>query len=155
VDTYGLTHKAEILKGEQDYLAGLDALVKCDFGAFGVTPRKLCPHVQCRHGPIRRQPVLEYPGGAHLEPDPAFQSARRAHGRTGSPANADRLGALPSGPHKGRRISEADMAVMLTEYYRERGWDAKGRPTEDRCEALGLNRKRQFDCGLPPSPKND
>jgi aldehyde:ferredoxin oxidoreductase len=81
--------------------------------------------------------------------------------REGLTAGQDRLPTrivsepLPSGPHKGRRISEADMAVMLTEYYRERGWDAKGRPTEDRCEALGLKRKRQFDCGLPPSPEND
>ena len=38
VDTYGLSQKAEILIGEQDYLSGLDTLVKCDFGAFGVTP---------------------------------------------------------------------------------------------------------------------
>lgn len=44
VDTYGLMQKAEILKGEQDYLAGLDALVKCDFIVFGLrSPRNPFP----------------------------------------------------------------------------------------------------------------
>ena len=155
VDTYGLNRKAEILKGEQDYLAGLDALVKCDFGAFGVTPESYTRMFNAATGRSAGNRFLNTLG------ERIWNQTRLFNLREGLTAGQDRLPTrivsepLPSGPHKGRRISEADMAVMLTEYYRERGWDAKGRPTEDRCETLGLNRKRQFDCGLPPSPEND
>ncbi|MBA2848773.1 aldehyde ferredoxin oxidoreductase family protein [Thermosulfuriphilus ammonigenes] len=42
---------------------------------------------------------------------------------------------LPEGPQKGAvvRLSE-----MLPEYYRERGWDPSGRPTEEKLRELGL-----------------
>ena len=30
------------------------------------------------------------------------------------------------------------MAVLLADYYRERGWDEKGRPTRQKLEELGL-----------------
>ena len=150
VDTYGLTQKAEILKGEQDYLSGLDALVKCDFGAFGITAESYARMFNAATGRSVDSRFFNTLG------ERIWNQTRLFNLREGLTASQDRLPRrivsepLPSGPHKGRRISEADMAVMLTEYYRERGWDANGRPTEDRCEILGLNRKRQFDCGSRP-----
>ena len=50
VDNYGLVLKAEILKKEQDYLAGLDALVKCDFGAFGISAQSYASMFQAATG---------------------------------------------------------------------------------------------------------
>jgi len=59
---------------------------------------------------------------------------------------------LPSGPHKGRRISDDDMTVMLTDYYRLRGWDSDGRPRAAKLAALGLQPSRRFELGAPPRP---
>jgi len=59
---------------------------------------------------------------------------------------------LPSGPHKGRRISDEDMDVLLTDYYRLRGWDAHGRPHAAKLAALGLQPSRRFEVGDPPRP---
>ena len=42
---------------------------------------------------------------------------------------------MKGGPHKGR-VNELDK--MLPEYYKLRGWDEKGVPTEEKKEALGL-----------------
>jgi aldehyde:ferredoxin oxidoreductase len=149
VDTYGLTQKAEILKGEQDYLAGLDALVKCDFGAFGITTESYTHMFEAATGRSVDSRFFNTLG------ERIWNQTRLFNLREGLRAEQDRLPRrivaepLPSGPHKGRRISEADMDVMLTEYYQLRGWDEHGRPTEGRCVTLGLNRKQCFDCGRP------
>ena len=59
---------------------------------------------------------------------------------------------LPSGPHKGRRISEADMAVMLVDYYQQRGWDKNGHPTEDKLQSLNLDKCIRFTITPNPIP---
>ena len=67
---------------------------------------------------------------------------------------------LPSGPHKGRRISYVDMDVLLTDYYRLRGWDSDGRPRTAKLAALGLQPSRRFEVGgtarplSPPPPES-
>ena len=46
---------------------------------------------------------------------------------------------LLEGPDEGTHDGRVpDMAVLLADYYRERGWDAKGRPTRAKLEELGL-----------------
>jgi aldehyde:ferredoxin oxidoreductase len=46
---------------------------------------------------------------------------------------------LLEGPDEGTHAGQVpDMAVLLADYYRERGWDAKGRPTRAKLEELGL-----------------
>jgi aldehyde:ferredoxin oxidoreductase len=45
------------------------------------------------------------------------------------------LEAPDEGSHAGKI---PDMAVLLSDYYRERGWDENGRPTKERLEELGL-----------------
>jgi aldehyde:ferredoxin oxidoreductase len=155
VDTYGLELKAEILKGEQDYLAGLDALVKCDFGAFGVSRQSYVRMFEAATGRSVDARFFDTLG------ERIWNQTRLFNLREGLTSDQDRLPKrivsepLPSGPHKGRRISEVDMAVMLKAYYRERGWDANGRPKEAKCESLGLNNKRQVDCGRRPFLEND
>ena len=147
VDPYGLTQKAEILKHEQDYLSGLDTLVKCDFGAFGIAPDTYARLLAAATG--RPVDATIY----HRLGERIWNQTRLFNLREGLTARQDRLPRrivlepLPGGPHKGRRISDADMAVMLGEYYQQRGWDADGRPTPGTLEALGLDKKRRFDCG--------
>ena len=45
------------------------------------------------------------------------------------------LEGVPDGSHAGQA---PDLAYMLADYYRERGWDEKGRPTEAKLRELGL-----------------
>ncbi len=155
VDTYGLTQKAEILKEEQDYLAGLDALVKCDFGALGVTPQSYAGMFNAATGRWVDTHFFNTLG------ERIWNQTRLFNLREGLTARQDRLPRrivaepLPSGPHKGRRISEADMSVMLTAYYHRRGWDVSGCPTEEKLLTLGLDKKRRFDCGPQPFPEED
>jgi aldehyde:ferredoxin oxidoreductase len=150
VDTYALTQKAEILKEEQDYLSGLDALVKCDFGAFGITPQSYILLFEAATGRTV-DPLFFHTLGERI-----WNQTRLFNLREGLTAVCDRLPKrivsepLPGGPHKGRRISEADMAVMLKEYYEVRGWDALGHPTFDKLKSLGLDRALRFEASRQP-----
>jgi aldehyde:ferredoxin oxidoreductase len=45
------------------------------------------------------------------------------------------LEGTPDGSHAGR---SPDLAYMLADYYRERGWDGQGRPTAEKLAELGL-----------------
>ena len=152
VDTYGLALKAEILKGEQDYLAGLDALVKCDFGAFGVTPESYVRMFQAATGRSVDARFFDTLG------ERIWNQTRLFNLREGLTADQERLPKrivsepLPSGPHKGRRISEADMAVMLVDYYQQRGWDKNGHPMEDKLQSLNLDKRIRFTITPNPTP---
>ena len=60
--------------------------------------------------------------------------------KCGMTASDDRLPrrlleAVPDGSHAGQK---PDLAYMLADYYRERGWDEKGRPTAEKLAELGL-----------------
>jgi aldehyde:ferredoxin oxidoreductase len=144
VDTYGLAQKAEILKHEQDYLSGLDTLVKCDFGSFGITPQSYARMFSAATG---RAVTADFFGrmGERI-----WNQIRLFNLREGLTASEDRLPAritndpLPGGPHKGQRIRPADMAAMLNDYYRLRGWDARGQPEKQTLERIGLNTKRKL-----------
>jgi aldehyde:ferredoxin oxidoreductase len=45
---------------------------------------------------------------------------------------------IPSGPNEGYFLTKADLDVLLDEYYRARGWDENGIPTQKTLERLGL-----------------
>ena len=49
---------------------------------------------------------------------------------------------IPSGPTKGRILTEEMYAVMLEEYYRLRGWDFDGVVQDDTARKLGLDHLR-------------
>ena len=155
VEPYALEQKAEILKGEQDYLAGTDALVKCDFGAFGVSPENYVRMLNAATG-RREKPDFFNRLGERI-----WNQTRLFNLRAGLTAEDDRLPRriveepLPAGPHKGHRISEKDMAFMRADYYQKRGWDAGGKPTAETLARLGLTKKQQFDCGPQLFPEED
>jgi aldehyde:ferredoxin oxidoreductase len=52
--------------------------------------------------------------------------------------------ALPSGPYKGHRISEEDMAYLRQDYYRLRGWDEQGRPSQETLKRLEITTEPQL-----------
>lgn len=43
---------------------------------------------------------------------------------------------MPAGPSEGRILDREKVAAVLAEYYRERGWDAQGRPTPEKLTEL-------------------
>ncbi|MDJ0853855.1 MAG: aldehyde ferredoxin oxidoreductase family protein [Desulfobacterales bacterium] len=145
VDNYALTHKAAILKDRQDYLSGLDILVKCDFGAFGVSADGYAQLLAAATG---REVT---PAFFNTIGEKIWNQIRLFNLGQGIDTRDDRLPRrfveepLPDGPHKGRRISENDMAFMLKDYYRVRGWDENGRPTAEKLKALGLDRQPGCD----------
>ncbi|MCP4379218.1 MAG: aldehyde ferredoxin oxidoreductase, partial [bacterium] len=47
--------------------------------------------------------------------------------------------AIPSGPCKGRTLTQEQYDTMLDEYYHARGWDSDGIVTPETQERLGLN----------------
>ncbi len=47
---------------------------------------------------------------------------------------------IKEGASKGHYISKAELNFMLDEYYSERGWNAKGIPTEEKLSELGLEK---------------
>jgi aldehyde:ferredoxin oxidoreductase len=145
VDNYGLAHKASILKDRQDYLSGLDILVKCDFGAFGVTADGYARLFTAATG--REVP----PSFFSTMGERIWNQVRLFNLREGFDARDDRLPRrfveepLADGPHKGRRISEGDMAFMLKDYYQARGWDENGQPTTGKLRELGLDLQPAYD----------
>lgn len=145
VDTYALEKKAEILKGEQDYLAGLDALVKCDFGAFGIQKAQYLRLFNAATGRNETGDFFSFLG------ERIWNLTRLFNLREGLTSKDDRLPRrivaepLPGGPHKGRRISRRDSATLLADYYRVRGWDTQGRPMGATLQTLGLDKKLRFD----------
>lgn len=145
VTAHSLLGKAEILRKEQDYLAGTDALVKCDFGAFGVTAATYALLFKAATG---RSIDGDFFGelGERI-----WNQTRLFNLREGFTAADDRLPkrfvneALTEGPHKGQRISEEDMDYLRADYYRVRGWDEQGRPLNKTLKRLGLTNDRKFD----------
>jgi len=139
VEAHTLAGKAEILKDRQDYLAGTDALVKCDFGAYGVPPEIYARLFSAATG---RQVEADFFSDLG---ERIWNQTRLYNLREGFRPEDDRLPrrfveeALPGGPHKGERISEADMDYMRADYYRVRGWDEQGGPTPETLKRLGLN----------------
>lgn len=144
VDTYAAEGKAEILKGDQDYLSGTDSLVKCDFGGFGVTAGTYARMLSAATGIPAEEEDFSRLG------EKIWNLTRLFNLREGITAADDRLPrrfveeALSSGPHEGQRISEEAMAYMKTDYYRVRGWDKEGRPTEETLDRVGLSGGNTF-----------
>jgi aldehyde:ferredoxin oxidoreductase len=146
VEAQRLSGKAEILIGEQNYLAGLDTLVKCDFGAFGVTPEHYADLLEAATGRKTTAGFFQQVG------ERIWNLIRLYNLREGLTAEQDRLPQrivsepLPGGPQKGSRISRADMKLMLDEYYALRGWDERGCPTKEKLHELNLDVKQHFEC---------
>jgi aldehyde:ferredoxin oxidoreductase len=45
---------------------------------------------------------------------------------------------IPDGPNQGHYLNEADIHLLLSWYYKARGWDDNGIPTRQTLERVGL-----------------
>lgn len=146
VSPHGLSGKAAILKGEQDYLAGTDTLVKCDFAAFGISRECFIDLFRSATGNQAGPDFLDVLG------ERIWNLVRLFNVREGFSRKDDCLPRrimeerVPDGPQKGERISQADADRLLTDYYHVRGWDAEGCPTGSTRKRLALDQGRRLNC---------
>ncbi len=156
VEPHSIEKKAEILIGDQNYLAGLDTLIKCDFGAFGVTAQSYIELLNAVTGLERPQSFIDELG------ERIWNLVRLFNLREGLDTGSDTLPAkltgkaLENGPLKGQRMKSEDLDLMLKEYYMIRNWDREGRPITKHLKQLGLNKERRFSIEKQLiAPEND
>lgn len=134
IDRKKLDGKAEFVKGLQDFHAGLDSLVLCKF-----TARSL--------GAAEYSRLLTSATGMEFTPEDYLKAGERIFNiermfnvREGFSRKDDVLPKklmekkIPGGPSKGMKGN----LESLDEYYRIRGWDEEGRPTEEKLRELSL-----------------
>lgn len=130
--------RADMVIALQNYSAGTDTLVKCDFGTFGIsadtyadllsaaTGRQVFPDMFNQVGEriwnLTRKFNLDH------DMDPASDTLPRRFVQE----------PLPDGPAKGHKICENDMAVMRQAYYTARGWDPDGKPSPETLHRLEI-----------------
>jgi aldehyde:ferredoxin oxidoreductase len=135
VDPRATEGKAGLAIAFQNISTVVDATGLCLFLTFGTTLESI-------------RPILSAATGIDLDDEELVRVGERIWNlervwnlRAGLTAADDTLPkrmleeAIPSGPAKGEvnRLSE-----MLPDYYRERGWNAKGEPSADKLRELGI-----------------
>jgi aldehyde:ferredoxin oxidoreductase len=139
-DRFATEGKGELVKSIQDTRAYVDSLGICTVvrSSMGFTDQ---PHGE----------VLEAVTGYDFTPElldigeRIYNLERIILNREGIGRKDDRMPErilqekIPSGPTTGHGITEQMYTSMLDEYYRVRGWDNDGAPTEPTVQKLGLN----------------
>jgi aldehyde:ferredoxin oxidoreductase len=138
-DRFALQGKGPLVKGLQDNRAYVDSLGMCTVvrGAVGFSDEPKGDIMKAATGYDFMPELMEI--GERI-----YSLERVILNREGVRRRDDLLPErftkekLPDGPTKGRILTGEMYDVMLDEYYRVRGWDADGVPTEDTLRRLGL-----------------
>jgi len=131
--------KAKMVVALQNYSAGTDTLVKCDFGTYGISKETYARLLSAATGRRYSTDVFQETG------ERIWNLIRLFNIEQGLDAATDTLPRrfveepLPDGPSKGHCISKKDMAYMKHEYYKTRGWDENGFPLEKTLKRLRIN----------------
>jgi aldehyde:ferredoxin oxidoreductase len=131
--------KAEMVVFLQNYSAGTDTLVKCDFGAYGISRETYARLLSTATGRNHSPDVFQETG------ERIWNLVRMFNLAQGLDSSEDTLPRrfveepLPDGPAKGHRISKKDMAYMKQEYYKTRGWDENGVPLDNTLKRLRID----------------
>jgi len=138
LDPLSTKGKAKLVIDLQNYSAGTDTLVKCDFGTFGISQKT---YVQLLSAATGRQYALDI---FQQTGERIWNLVRLFNLAQGLDSSKDTLPRrfveepLPDGPGKGHRISKKDMAYMRHEYYKIRGWDENGVPLDKTLKRLRI-----------------
>jgi aldehyde:ferredoxin oxidoreductase len=137
VDRLAYDGKAGLVKTFQDFTAVVDSSGMCLFTFFGM------PNMSDYSPILRAITGIPYTDQDLLTTgERIFNLERLWNFRAGLTSKDDTLPArllkdpIPSGPSKGE---VCDIGRMLPEYYKLRGWNQDGRPTEKKLKELGLN----------------
>ncbi len=138
-DRFALAGKGRLVKDIQDNRAYVDSLGMCTVvrGAVGFSEQPKGEVMKAAVGYDFMPELMEI--GERI-----YCLERLILGREGVSRQDDQLPerfgaeAIPDGPTKGRILTPQMYNQMLDEYYRERGWDAEGRPARETVRRLGL-----------------
>jgi aldehyde:ferredoxin oxidoreductase len=138
IERYSAEGKAAIVKHQQDFNAATDCLVACDFAKGEV-------------GIAGYMKMFNLAVGWDLSGEELMMVGERTWNlirlfnlREGFTRKDDtipvrmRRDPLPSGIAKGRLVSDEMLNKMLDDYYKLRGWDENGIPTDEKLKELGL-----------------
>ncbi len=133
--TYG---KAAMVVDMQNYSAGTDTLVKCDFATAGIAPETYAAMLSAATGrEITPQFINEL--GERI-----WDMTRIFNLREGLDPAEDRLPRrfmqepIAEGPQQGEYFDQNQIQTMLREYYKLRGWDESGYPQKETRNGLDL-----------------
>ena len=138
LDPLTVNGKAALVSSLQNYLAGTDTLVKCDFGGFGISPETYAGLYNAATGRSISADYFDEVG------ERIWNLTRLFNLREGMDPSKERLPsrfvkeALPDGPSRGHRFTEEDMEYMMRDYYSVRGWDPAGTPEEETLKRLKI-----------------
>lgn len=145
VDRFAIEGKAEILINHQDYQAGTNALVKCDFVKGSSDGERAGPTPNTFAGLLSAATGIEFSAADILTAGARINSLTRLFNmREGFTRRDDALpprmlqDPLPDPPVRGRVLRQEELDYMLDDYYRLRGWDANGMPTAETLRELEL-----------------
>ncbi|MCS7240915.1 MAG: hypothetical protein NZ651_06705, partial [Candidatus Bipolaricaulota bacterium] len=130
----------KFVKEGQDEVAARNSLIVCDFLPFGFD---------------RLAPLFAALTGMEVTPESLMWTGERIENlhRLINLARGRKEDTLPerffAEPHEaglfaGRRFTKEDFQRWLYEYYRLRGWNENGYPTEEKLSALGLPGRKLF-----------
>ncbi|WP_158212387.1 aldehyde ferredoxin oxidoreductase family protein [Natranaerobius trueperi] len=130
--------KAETVASDQNFIAGLDAFVKCDFGTFGISEESYLALYEAATGENMSSERL-YKLGERI-----WNLSRVFNLKQGLTKKDEKLPKrfyepLPDGPGKGHKFTKEDEKIMLQEYYYHRGWNEEGEPTDEKLKELNLS----------------
>ena len=130
--------KAQLVYALQNYAAGTDTLVKCDFGSFGIQSSTYVELLNFATGKTFQEDIFDTVG------EKIWNITRLFNIREGLLLSDEKLPArfvnepLLDGPFKGTLISKDDVSYMKKDYYSIRGWDENGIPTAKTLKMLEL-----------------
>lgn len=135
VDRLKYEGKAEICKGLQDLTAVINSSGMCLFSVFGLELSNYASLMRAATGlPYTDDEVLKA-GERIWNLERLFNLGAGITGKDDTLPPRILEEPIPAGPSKGE-VCQLDQ--MLPEYYKLRGWDEEGRPTEEKLEELGL-----------------
>jgi len=134
-DPHTAQGKAALCIGFQDLTAALDSSGMCLFVTFSLGGPELVAMLNAATG-------FDYDVEGLMQAGERIWNLERLFNqRAGFGRKDDTLPErllhepMPAGPAEGKTVP---LEAMLAEYYRLRGWDAQGQPTEEKLAALGL-----------------
>lgn len=131
--------RAGLLIYHQHISAVFDSLGMCKFAGLALSDEHLARMLSAVTG------IPFTPQSLHIIGERIWNLERLYNLREGFTSKDDALPRrlieepLSQGPAKGRRV---DLAPMLAEYFRFRGWDSEGVPTREKLRQLGLEDRR-------------
>jgi aldehyde:ferredoxin oxidoreductase len=134
-DRFNTQDKGENIFRMQNLMSMFDSLVCCKFVLFGgITVQPLIDFLNCITGWDVDHAELSTTG------DRLFNLKRLYNARLGISRKDDRLPPRLLTHRRGGGTNELPLLnVMLSDYYRARGWDELGLPTAAKLEELGLD----------------